>query len=603
MTIKFITPNTWTNSKNGQALQFFASIFEETVNNRAWESYKAYSLCTIQKLREIRVVSQRINTNEVSVANIKYCAEEATSMLSKDPVANDICNFDLPSFLRQNLSKNSPLEEISTAGSFLQSQISKKYKERCEKLLLESLFKEKIQKETIQTLCRLYASHLITLGFSKRYLYRITNEFFYKEDLKRCGPGTLRSFFGFFTKNKNDYKVYLPATRWSSFYKKLGAGNVIADKDSLPTCILKEVSWNNLPAFIVIDVEASDEFSAFEKAFENVEVFQSLSFALPINHQMKVRNEGYVIKKNCRSGRKIEGRNQTTPIWNEPVGTSRKVKSNQTAVGFFSNIGLLPKETSSLIRASNAAALVTKTTSPVNQLVSIWSALETLTPPSKKENGRRIDEVKEFLVPCINSTYITDMIIEFDTACTKNFGESYKSLFELASGDLIESKWYRCHALGQALINRDSSTFKKLDKYLSKNCAAGFRLEFLSNKFVSSKIYKKFRWYHSERLSWQIQRLYRERNSLVHNNKPSPFLDSLVSNGVHYYRKTVDALLLEQLETQSKRLNECSMSIKFREHEHLQSIDNCRNDDEAFKNEMLKYLQHHLGPRHTPSLN
>lgn len=48
---------------------------------------------------------------------------------------------------------------------------------------------------------------------------------------------------------------------------------------------------------------------------------------------------------------------------------------------------------------------------------------------------------------------------------------------------------------------------------------------------------------HRKRLGWQIHRIYRARNQLVHSGKVPTYLDSLIMNIFEYYRSSISTIV------------------------------------------------------------
>ena len=50
--------NKWPSAKNGRNLLFFAQVMSELTSYNSWDNYRAYTLDTIARLTDLRVVAR-----------------------------------------------------------------------------------------------------------------------------------------------------------------------------------------------------------------------------------------------------------------------------------------------------------------------------------------------------------------------------------------------------------------------------------------------------------------------------------------------------------------------------------------------------------------
>ena len=70
------------------------------------------------------------------------------------------------------------------------------------------------------------------------------------------------------------------------------------------------------------------------------------------------------------------------------------------------------------------------------------------------------------------------------------------------------------------------------------NPLALYRLKVLEDSFSKPADFEAFVRGHAQRVRWQLQRIYRERNTVMHNGESSPFINQLLSNTYYYYHHT-----------------------------------------------------------------
>ncbi|MDP7142885.1 MAG: hypothetical protein QGH69_06190, partial [Alphaproteobacteria bacterium] len=80
------------------------------------------------------------------------------------------------------------------------------------------------------------------------------------------------------------------------------------------------------------------------------------------------------------------------------------------------------------------------------------------------------------------------------------------------------------------------------------NPLAVFRIYNLRRKFRASKDALLVCEKHKQRVEWQIGRIYRLRNSIVHSGSSLPYIANLVINMDTYYRTLISSIMSEMLE-------------------------------------------------------
>lgn len=80
---------------------------------------------------------------------------------------------------------------------------------------------------------------------------------------------------------------------------------------------------------------------------------------------------------------------------------------------------------------------------------------------------------------------------------------------------------------------------------------------------------------HIERVSWQVQRIYRTRNLIIHSGKSVPYIDILVEN-LHSYLDRIINVLNEKI-SHSKHpttIEQCVLEVKLASESHLRKLEN-----------------------------
>ena len=135
----------------------------------------------------------------------------------------------------------------------------------------------------------------------------------------------------------------------------------------------------------------------------------------------------------------------------------------------------------------------------------------------------------------------------------------------------------------RCLINSSPSFSRNIQKFLCTVSAIFFKLKnriFNLTKQLSSAdtIYDTY-FLHCNRVSWQIQRIYRTRNLYIHSGKTVPFIEILVEN-LHAYLDRILDLMMENLNNTRSNTSIEQICLKQRlKHEaHLNLLKKNKNN-------------------------
>ena len=165
-----------------------------------------------------------------------------------------------------------------------------------------------------------------------------------------------------------------------------------------------------------------------------------------------------------------------------------------------------------------------------NQLLDLWSIFESVLDISNKHTSDRIQQICMYLVPILKQRYVYSLFEQL-ASDIKNYDESFYA--ELTGDDLITP----CGV-------RKICEFVLLDEFEEKRGnfiqkASDFpllaeRIQYYNSTLSNTEAVFKFVEKHSERVRWQVMRIYRNRNLIIHNGKSMPYLHLLIEN-LHSY--------------------------------------------------------------------
>jgi len=588
-------PNSWPITGQSEEVLFFALQMRECLDVTAWESYRVYSLSTIMRLSEVRKISGQIKSRVVPKKVLEPCLQEIIALVPSDHVASEIIDFDLHDFCKTEFIIDKPIDELISSARLLRTILIKNYQSKCEELILKYCF-ENPNRIKLRSVTKLYAAFLINEGLSRKYIYDVTCDVFFGDDVQRLKRSKITSYFKRFVIKQSKYRVFVGINKnFAKINQNFIPGKLFADR----TAILG-IDQNSIPAelgsgqnssILQLDMYAMDSHSAFLKAHYLLEVSQALLFMYPHSASTKFGKIGYVVKGRSKKG-------ILCPLEHSAIKNSRAIPNRALVQSFerlinllFSNYGVDDISRRRMIRAATTASLADKSESLENQLVSIWAAFEALLPRLEMEDGTRILRFCDQIVPCTVSNYSKDTLFQLEKSLKDSFGRRYLDFI----GN-IEIEGSNEKKLLEILIGIDTELKRDLLEIVSESPLAKNRLAYIENILSSNKKYLSFIAGHERRVRWQVHRIYRERNSIVHTGEASPFLRGLVSNSVNYFRKTCENLVTYQEQNSLASIDECITGIRYSYRDRVnrfQSISSREQDSDVVRNDLIRKEMHH----------
>lgn len=177
---------------------------------------------------------------------------------------------------------------------------------------------------------------------------------------------------------------------------------------------------------------------------------------------------------------------------------------------------------------------------PTNQLLDLWTAVETLIG-FRSGDEDKINVVCDTLTSILNRAYLYSQIAQLHKDIAAVSEESCKNILTNVSGE--ESiVWKLAKILS---VKTYQTEYNKLYEALDEYPLLQYRMELFSKKiFVNSETVYKELVRHRLKLRWQIMRIYRNRNMIVHSGEHMPYLNVILGN-LHYYVDAMFDILIE----------------------------------------------------------
>ena len=218
----------------------------------------------------------------------------------------------------------------------------------------------------------------------------------------------------------------------------------------------------------------------------------------------------------------------------------------------------------------NAVALHSsafETKEPKNQLLNLWTAMEVLIPIERIGSHSRINQISNSVSTILCSRYFQALLCQLDEQIVYAIENNYNSIV-----DALEYGKNRTEKLLAIIVlSENQDKFDHLCDELTCAPLLAFRLQQYKKIFSSGSNIKEFYERHSKRLSWQIMRIYRNRNMIVHNGDTFPFLEVILQN-LHFYIDEVIDVFCEKNDEGFADASSIVMELMQKEQKYLANV-------------------------------
>ncbi len=528
----------------------FIETLEEVLFYYSFESYKLPALNSHFLCLDMLQTKHNIDTKSISEGNFIPLSEEFEDTLERDIVLKTyISEIDVLLKRRNKLGaivdyRNSELKtkisKYTEAAAYI-CEISRSnniYLTTIYDLLIDNIFAETSEYNNwnaIYLLTRTLATELVNGGYSAEYITEeLKNAFLDREKVVQCEEQLLVDFFNRFTFERKSYQVVFginaETARILKYFKEINVKTPSND-------IKKKLNLKHRGDCIVeVVVENVDKHQAANAAYGYINTIIGL-------HRISQHHKPIYIKPIA----------QVNEIDEEYVVISTKIikmgnnillranNENQIQSYFFDKQLLNkidPPET--FFRAVSLHNNALDSKEPTNQLLDLWTAVETLIG-FRSGDEDKINVVCDILTSILNRTYlyshITQLHKDIMAVCGKNGEDTLSSI----AGE-EQPVWKLAKILSVKDCQED---YDKLYHLCEEYPLLQYRMEYFSKKvFVNSESVYKELVRRKAKLRWHIMRIYRNRNMIVHNGEYMPYLNVILGN-LHYYIDAMFDLLIE----------------------------------------------------------
>jgi hypothetical protein len=578
----------WRNVENTIGLLLVAQRIEEALFDYTFDSYKVPALNThtrayelSQTLNDVAAGRQRGRALEAIVEELAWSVHEdiaTTAVLG--PLANkysDPAWWDVktPAKLRA---------QVDTLMGALASRIYE------DQLILEisSRLNEAKRKEDLYSLTTNLVGEWLRKGFSKEYVFYATRAFFFSPSGPDIDSNKLfQRFTETFRSKKKKYCVVLRGSLAIAVLKDAIPKEVAAIHSAAPAPRSKSQKERKFlderhdGVFVTFpEVEAVDASSARALA---VRILSSITevVACHVHRDSMPIDAAALVYQN----------DETTVLKASPLSVHKHYEcaARELPAAFSRTLRALGRQQShedsqERFRAALGlhASAVSSQDSAVH-LTSLWAALEALLPIGAEDV--KITAVMHTLVPILCRHYPMRLVAELENDLARCAPEALANSRSLVPSEVpAELQFAAIVSIAALEPARDL-----LYVALARNPLLKHRLYHVKKSTESAKYVLETVAAHRRKVEWQIRRIYRSRNLLVHAGRTLPYLPTIVEN-LHAYLHIV----LEGIEDRfaympPKNLNAALLSIKLEADAHAAYLE-AQGDAATTRDNLLAVL-------------
>lgn len=538
--MRFRNLHKWSDSPDLAGLLFFAQRLEELLFDYTLDTYKPSALNAPFLCAEAIGTIDDVEAKLINSSHLTHITDELSWSIKGDRIAKALLDIDLSNYLVKDSSAD--LSSARIRIEVLQKTLNPiRYLVHCRTRLKKAI--EAKHKIKIDQYSKTFVTTLVNLGLSKAFLYEKTLEAFFR-------PGDLRiesvEYFDHFADavwpKIDTFTIYF---RVSSLINEISTSVDIFDiaiHDELPEFLRPFAESKGFQreadeTFIALDeIEAFDAYSAKDAAERIVDSLSDL-FALYLHKdQITWKTQALVVPQSsgepCVVYRQKGAMEKSFDMRPEHASKALNNLLRKSALprgGSFNRFR----------RIIDFHGICLTSGIPENQLLNLWIALETIVPSTAGRN--KINNMIRGLLPFLMNAYVRRLVHRFTLDLVLwNSGYSRKLLKKVPHTLRMKSNRKVLYLLA---LKENEDLRNELYAALKDFHLLRFRTFAMSRIVREPREVERLLQTHEKKVSWQLRRIYRTRNRIVHSGKTPSYVSSLIENAHDYLDIVLDAVI------------------------------------------------------------
>jgi len=455
--------------------------------------------------------------------------EELKFSISRDIVAKSLIGPDINYFIAYGNSVT--LADLRLRISVLERSLDKnRYISSLQKHLHEAV--KNNCKDEIDSLISSYVTTLINWGISKYFLYEQLHKIFFDKNKKIDSNEQFLDFFKAVSPMTHNYKVFFqvsPSVKLLRDSFKFFGMTMIETIDEELKNNFDEHEIKINPKFTLIEIKGikrPDPYVARDIAEKRLETIRN-TYQLYFHKSRIIWDNNALVIQACCSNKAIKVQH---PI--NPMKKSFNYKSNDVAKKtnqIFQNIRLKGESFQKFNRIMELHSNCLHNATPENQIVNLWTILEAIVPSSSKKS--KIQSICNAIIPILLLRHYDKLIVNLFNDLKRWDKAIITSLIE----DILPEKQSLLSKFA-VFLSDDENEEKREELYSQLEeshllRSRTFKLhQILNSKEKILSCLEK----HKTIVEWQLRRVYRTRNMIVHSGKSPNYINILIENTHDY---------------------------------------------------------------------
>lgn len=531
----------WEDPERDVELLFACQCMDEMLFSYSLDSYRLRTLDTRLRLEEVSATAAQCLNGSLHMNSFEGVVAEAERSIRDDDTCKTLLGEDWEFLVEQIPSKLSSAPEVRSAQLWANTVgrvLAKSYVGQLKEDLC-SLIDEGGRRIAVRSTVSNILVELVAVGYARPWLYRqVRTRFFEKASPSVTGVDDLRVFLDQFAAAQKEYRVVIRAQTARDVSRILDRARLPIGVITPPDVLATEeertfFETEDDTVFVELaNVSALDPVSARAEA-EQVVARASAALRL-LSHGTEVDlSRDALVYGGDRVHTVSETQESAMHMRPDPP-RNRMPRLFHNLVGLVEGEALTAIARTRLREALEFHDNAVAARATENQLLNLWTIIEILTVPPMGQ--RRLSHMLELLIPALTRRYFIKLLANLNADCQRCVEDAMpgapaipRRLPEFVDLILMDSRLEERQELLNASEYRNPLLFNRI----------GSIHHMLRSTRRSQETLKR----HRTRVGWQIERIYRARNLILHEGTTPSYTSRLVENLHDYVDYALDVIV------------------------------------------------------------
>ncbi len=482
--------------------------------------------------------------NDKQRKNLPHIEEEVFDSLSVDKEAQELIGKSFYENMLKNFGNMDRKSKEKSIRYCLESLEGLKYINEIRRNLKEAINNDNEKKE-IDRLLQQFVCEAKALGYDPRYINEGINRFFTKASTV-VTKDSFTKFLDYFDFIRKEFDVVISEDKDLGDFSQKALKRIGREMEVLSDDAMANIGLVGIPGKTNIRLKGTYALDYYSAA-ENIRfILRSIeSYYLYFRHT--VNEEELTVFVN--DGRKYRSVEKMVKGVEKSAKISGKINSELKANSVFVSALLRENDTMYILsRITEIHNTALRVDSASNALLDLWSILELLLEEETKDTDKsRIIQVIGMIEPFLANNYIRGLV----DYLIQDFGRDepviYNEILNKVNEGIGEDEKMFFFLTQDSYDGLRKNVYARLDDYPLLR----YRIFTLGENIKNGKQAYTLIERHIRRTSWQIYRIYRARNSIIHDGEAILFIDDLVEN-LHKYIDVLCDKIIDMISTEKK---------------------------------------------------